>query len=557
MGVARGTQYLYIFIFNLFTLYITVNSFAISSSSVMQHTTKFTIQRMHPQKTAIISETIHPVNTMKASYYGTSTQKSQGTDAKNATTGKGKDCGCNDNASASINDKSSSPLVLAIRMACLLVGITIAGNWARGFLLARKRRDDEPLEINAQVLTAADRAQRRFGLAITGIALVGVGVAAYLTLAHLNVLSLVCDESVFQCDRVAEHPLAHGFGIPGLQAIPTAVFGLLAYAGIAGLALLKTLAGDARLRRWVYALQYGLVYAAMLASAGLSYAEAFVIHAWCLWCVISAIVSVILFMLVLLEWHSVKREGYMICIGWRSPTFHQTALVCGIGAALCAIFLVAMRTPEVPPTPFAQVDRQVLQAVGGVMHGPSKAPFILVEFGNYQCIHCRASLPEVRRLQQRTGEKLQMIFLPASKPSNVKSTLLTRAVLAAGKQGKMAAMHEAVFAEQERWRAMDDQTALRRALVTTAAKLGLQRGTFQRDLSDPAIMKQSARFYALAKQYSAFPSPAFLFITPSSDGTLLHSTAQMLRWVNEPKHWEAAQHEAMRSLPAGGRNARQ
>ncbi len=47
----------------------------------------------------------------------------------------------------------------------------------------------------------------------------------------------------------------------------------------------------------------------MLFTAWLNYLEAFVIHAWCEWCLGSAAMVIVLFLLALFEWRDVARSG--------------------------------------------------------------------------------------------------------------------------------------------------------------------------------------------------------------------------------------------------------
>jgi uncharacterized membrane protein len=51
--------------------------------------------------------------------------------------------------------------------------------------------------------------------------------------------------------------------------------------------------------RWVALALFGLSGVGVVFSAWLTYLEAFVIHAWCQWCVISAILITLIFLLSL------------------------------------------------------------------------------------------------------------------------------------------------------------------------------------------------------------------------------------------------------------------
>jgi uncharacterized membrane protein len=130
------------------------------------------------------------------------------------------------------------------------------------------------------------------------LALAGIGVAGYLTLAHMNVVGLGCT-ALRGCEEVAQHPTANGFGLPWLQAIPTAAFGLAAFGLLAALSVVRTVAEDP-VAAGVCAVQIAVAVASVAVSAWLTYLEAFVIRAWCQWCIASAIITVLVLAALLL-----------------------------------------------------------------------------------------------------------------------------------------------------------------------------------------------------------------------------------------------------------------
>ncbi len=117
--------------------------------------------------------------------------------------------------------------------------------------------------------------ERRLRLAALAIALLGIGVAAYLTYVHYAGLEPVCAGGGHGCERVQSSSYA------SLAGIPVAVLGLAGYLAI-GVAL--AVPGEtARLAAAALALcGFGF-------SAYLTYLELFVIDAICQWCVISAV----------------------------------------------------------------------------------------------------------------------------------------------------------------------------------------------------------------------------------------------------------------------------
>jgi uncharacterized membrane protein len=118
----------------------------------------------------------------------------------------------------------------------------------------------------------------RLRVAIGALALVGAGIAAYLTVVKLSHVSAVCPTG--GCATVERSKYAD------LAGIPTAFFGLLAYLAVFATALRRE--------------QAALVAGAAVALAGVAYAayllvvQLAVIDAVCVWCVTSDVVVALL-----------------------------------------------------------------------------------------------------------------------------------------------------------------------------------------------------------------------------------------------------------------------
>lgn len=138
-----------------------------------------------------------------------------------------------------------------------------------------------------------EAADIRNRMAIAVVALLGVFVAAYLLLYKLGAFgTILCGTG--GCETVQNSPWAYFLGVP------VAAWGLAGYLTI----LLVALAGvQPRLaddRRVAIAL-LALTGTALIFSIYLSILEEFVIHAWCQWCIVSAVLSVLAFGLALPE----------------------------------------------------------------------------------------------------------------------------------------------------------------------------------------------------------------------------------------------------------------
>jgi uncharacterized membrane protein len=111
---------------------------------------------------------------------------------------------------------------------------------------------------------------------VAAIALCGLADAAYLTVAHLSGVTSICGES-HGCSVVLGSPYA------SFRGIPTAAFGGIAYFAAFSAAILA-LFGYSRARTFL-----GLVVVVMfLATLWFVYLQAFVLHAFCPFCLLSA-----------------------------------------------------------------------------------------------------------------------------------------------------------------------------------------------------------------------------------------------------------------------------
>ena len=128
---------------------------------------------------------------------------------------------------------------------------------------------------------------------IAALALVGLFVAMYLLLYKLGYVgTLSC--KIGSCEKVNTSPYAMLFGVP------VSLWGVLYYIALFTTALLSTTERFADDRRAALALVV-LTGWGVLFSGYLTYLEAAVIHAWCQWCVISAILVVLMFVLAMME----------------------------------------------------------------------------------------------------------------------------------------------------------------------------------------------------------------------------------------------------------------
>jgi protein-disulfide isomerase len=109
--------------------------------------------------------------------------------------------------------------------------------------------------------------------------------------------------------------------------------------------------------------------------------------------------------------------------------------------------------------------------------GPANAVIELVEFGDYQCPHCGAAYPVVKRIQEKMKKDLRFVFrnfpLVESHPQAFAAALASEA---AARQNAFWEMHDMLFEHQDR---LDPSS-----LVQYAKHLRLDTAQFVKDLED-------------------------------------------------------------------------
>lgn len=132
------------------------------------------------------------------------------------------------------------------------------------------------------------------------LALVGLLDASYLTVEHLSGRSVLCVVTT-GCDEVLSSTYAT---LPG--EIPLAALGALAYFTVFSLATLAVFGyGGAR------SLIAPVVVAMFAASLWLLYVQAFVLHAFCSYCLLSAALTTTMTALVVARWFLSRRRGLL------------------------------------------------------------------------------------------------------------------------------------------------------------------------------------------------------------------------------------------------------
>jgi protein-disulfide isomerase len=82
--------------------------------------------------------------------------------------------------------------------------------------------------------------------------------------------------------------------------------------------------------------------------------------------------------------------------------------------------------------------------------GPTDAPVVLVEYGDYQCPYCGAAYPIVKRVQKELGDHLRFVFrnFPITN-AHPHAEWAAETAEAVATQGKFWEMHDYLFENQQ------------------------------------------------------------------------------------------------------------
>ena len=194
-----------------------------------------------------------------------------------------------------------------------------------------------------------------------------------------------------------------------LVGLPVPLYGVAAYSVLAFLIFAEALVSAQFVRRINYAVGV-IAGAGFLFSLYLTYLEAFVVRAWCVWCIVSALAITSILALAVLD----LRQPAMPVE--RGPVLERAArplvvslLALGIGAP--AFYFLSQRggLPLVQP-PSAQTLRERLVRPESHMAGNPQAAVTVVEFGDFVCPACGQAERVVEETQARYGTRIRFVF---------------------------------------------------------------------------------------------------------------------------------------------------
>ena len=297
------------------------------------------------------------------------------------------------------------------------------------------------------------------------------------------------------CDTVRASRYAEILGLP----MP--VLGAAMYSALALLLFAEQLIATEFARKVRYAFT-AIAAAGFLFSVYLTGLEAFVIHAWCAWCVGSAVAITLIFGTATMELiRPARRPDDAAAMATLRHLFTITivAMVIGIPA-----FIFLSRHGELPPVVQASdaaIKKYLIRPDSHVAGNPN-APVTVVEFGDFECPACGREDPVVREVMQKYGDRVRFIFRQYPlEQIHMNAMQAAEASECAAAQGKFWPAKDKLY---------DGQSDLTEpALYLYADQLGLDKARFSQCLSSHATQARIREDMADAHALGVDRTPTF------------------------------------------------
>ena len=156
--------------------------------------------------------------------------------------------------------------------------------------------------------------------------------------------------------------------------------------------------------------------------------------------------------------------------------------------------------------------------------GPGSALVTLLEYGNFECIHCGQTYPIIKQVRNLLSDNLRFVFrhFPTVR-THPHSLRAAEAAEAAGAQGKFWEMHDELFTHQT---ALED-----RDLMRYARRIGLDFDKFSRAMSENIFLPQIQAGYqhSLFDEHITGTPTLYLNGTRYTGATDLHTLLEAIK----------------------------
>ncbi len=298
------------------------------------------------------------------------------------------------------------------------------------------------------------------------------------------------------CDTVRASKYASLWG----HALPD--YGVLMYGVLILAVLTEAWLSSPAIRRWIQLATIAIAAAGFLFSLYLTGLEAFVIHAWCAWCVGSAVIVTLIFLLSLADLRSPDLDTESGRFGLRKRFVFVVVLMAAIEVPA---FNYLIGRPEQPApgqsVPAAILDERLVRPDSHAT-GDLSSPVTVVEFGDFECPGCGRVEPQVEEMLAQYGNRIRFVFRQFPlRDMHPYAETAAEASECAAEQGKFWQAQRKFYAEQ------DDLTEP--ALDRYALELGLDQKQFDSCLASGAVKARIESDLADGRAVGVKGTPAF------------------------------------------------
>ena len=355
------------------------------------------------------------------------------------------------------------------------------------------------------------------------LAAAGLAVSVYLSVSHYLVYTDVAYESFcaitrsINCDTVSQSPYSIFLGLPVPQ------WGVIGY--IVFLALLPFAGMRAAAKKRMWSILFALALLLALCSIVLATVSTFLIHSFCIMCIVSYGIN---FFLVFYTWlirrrfsDETLRSGMRNDLRYAAP--HRKLLLAA-AAALAAALVVWWSAMPVywyftPPALAAEIPTGVT-ADGHPWIGAAKADLVITEFADYMCFQCNKMHYYLRKLMVRYPGKIKLVHrhFPMDEkvnpllqsPVHVGSGALSILAIHAGRKGRFWQMNDLLFSIAREVDQIDTGTL--------ADAVGLDAADLSQALGDPKNWKHLQDDLTAGFKLGVTGTPTFVI-----DGRVYHA----------------------------------
>ena len=241
------------------------------------------------------------------------------------------------------------------------------------------------------------------------VALVGLFASIYLFITYVAGSPIVCG-LLKGCEIVRASQWAHV--TIGSVTVSRPLLGIIFYFGIIALLVFRAYAPHYRPRWWRLALLLATTIG-ILESAYLVYIQAYQIHAFCTWCIISAVAATLLFLLSLFDGREAMARGAIVKELRFIFIAAATAMI--VGSIAMHFLLVKEAGGNIPKATIApktsisspaDADSALLPSYIPV-EGPATSTVTIVEFLDFQCPSCGAFQPTMVKIRKEYAGRIR------------------------------------------------------------------------------------------------------------------------------------------------------